>query len=79
MLSQMAFSGTGVVSLKSGNYAFATHSVNLAPGVAWPYVEEMNLRPWNTINAPVGQAGGSNTWQVGPGASTAAPSQRFEI
>jgi hypothetical protein len=77
--SQNAFSGTGVVSVKNGQFAFATHKVNLNPNVSWRYDETLDLKPWNTINAPVGQAGGTNTWQTQPGSGAATPSQRFEV
>ena len=77
--SQNAFSGTGVVSVKTGQFSFATHDVNLNPNVPWRYDETLDLKPWNTINAPVGQAGGTNTWQTQPGSGTPTPSQRFEV
>lgn len=77
--SQNAFSGTGVVSVKNGQFAFATHEVNLSPNIPWRYDETLDLKPWNTINAPVGQAGGTNTWQTQPDSGTPTPSQRFEV
>jgi K+-transporting ATPase c subunit len=77
--SKKAFSGSGVVSIKNGSFGFATHEVNLSPNITWRYYETLDLKPWGTINASSGLAGGSNTWQSQPGTSTAAPSQRFEI
>ncbi|MEE9332452.1 MAG: hypothetical protein V3U89_09530 [Methylophilaceae bacterium] len=77
--SKKNFSGTGVVTVKNGQFSFATHDVNLSPSITWRYYETFDLKPWNTINSPVGNAGGSNTWQTQPSSGQTTPSQRFEL
>ncbi|MFK7814990.1 MAG: hypothetical protein AB8B92_01520 [Gammaproteobacteria bacterium] len=79
VMSKKTFNGRGNITMKSGNYAFATHDVNLEPFAIFHHSETFDLKPWNTINAPVGNAGGSNTWQTAPSSGPATPSQRFEL
>lgn len=79
IMSKKAFSGLGNITMKSNHFSFATHDVNLEPFMVWQHAETFDLKPWNTINSPVGNAGGSNTWQTQPSSGQTIPSQRFEL
>jgi len=77
--SKKEFNGNGVITMKRGNYAFATHDVNIQPFFVWNHTETFALKPWGAVNAPIGNAGGSNTWQTEPSTGPATPTQRFEL
>lgn len=77
--SKKNFSGIGNITMKSNHYAFAAHNVYLAPNIVWQHAETFDLKPWNTVNSPVGNAGGSNTWQTQPSSGQTTPTQRFEL
>lgn len=77
--SEQAFSGLGNITMKSDNHAFATHDVDLEPYITWHHWETFDLKPWNTINSPIGNAGGSNSWQTQPNSGPTTLSQRFEL
>ena len=77
--SHQVFTGTGVLTMKSSNHTFASHDVVLGPDYGWSRNETFDLKPWNTVNSPIGNAGGSNTWQTDSSNGSSTVIQRFEL
>lgn len=76
-----AFSGTGTLTLRDGSHTFLSHAVDIAPNSTQSHRHFIDLEPWDTTSNASNpwQSETSNTIQSEPGASSAAPSQRFEL